>query len=130
MIDEQFQVHLIECNTNPSLEVCSPLMARIVTELLDNSFRIAVDPLFQPAFLGNKDGEEGRYKRRLELLSHIKYNLIFDEVVDGPALRQLFAQKQDQDLMLLLEIKEEEKQIEKDAITNLETVSDEEKGTN
>jgi hypothetical protein len=46
MIDENFQVHLIECNTNPNLEVCCPLMARIVTELLDNSLRIAVDPLF------------------------------------------------------------------------------------
>lgn len=51
MIDEQFKVYLIEANTNPSLEICSPLLARIVPELLDNSFRIAVDPLFQPPYL-------------------------------------------------------------------------------
>jgi hypothetical protein len=51
MIDEQFKVYLIEANTNPSLEICSPLLARIVPELLDNSFRIAIDPLFQPPFL-------------------------------------------------------------------------------
>lgn len=48
MIDENFKVILIECNTNPSLEICSPLLARIIPELLDNSFRIAVDPLYQP----------------------------------------------------------------------------------
>ena len=48
MIDDQFKVYLIECNTNPSLEICSPLLARIIPELLDNSFRIAVDPLYQP----------------------------------------------------------------------------------
>ena len=46
MIDENFKVLLIECNTNPSLEICCPLLARIVPELLDNSFRIALDPLY------------------------------------------------------------------------------------
>ena len=46
MIDEQFKVYLIEANTNPSLEICSPLLARIVPELLDNSLRIAIDPVF------------------------------------------------------------------------------------
>ena len=46
MIDEDFQVVLIEANTNPSLEICCPLMSRIVPELLDNSFRIALDPLY------------------------------------------------------------------------------------
>ena len=46
MIDENFQVYLIECNTNPCLEICCPLLARIIPELLDNSFRIALDPIF------------------------------------------------------------------------------------
>ena len=46
MIDEQFKVLLIECNTNPSLEICCPLLARIIPELLDNSFRIALDSIY------------------------------------------------------------------------------------
>jgi len=46
VIDENFKVYLIEANTNPSLEICSPLLARIIPELLDNSFRIAIDPIF------------------------------------------------------------------------------------
>ena len=46
MIDENFKVYLIEANTNPNLEICSPLLARIIPELLDNSLRIAVDPLY------------------------------------------------------------------------------------
>lgn len=49
MIDENFKVFLIEANTNPCLEICSPLLARIIPELLDNSFRVAIDPLFQPS---------------------------------------------------------------------------------
>lgn len=48
MIDDNFKVYLIEANTNPNLEICSPLLARIIPELLDNSFRIALDPIYQP----------------------------------------------------------------------------------
>ena len=47
MIDENFKVYLIECNTNPSLEICCPLLSRIIPELLDNSFRLVLDPMFQ-----------------------------------------------------------------------------------
>ena len=53
MIDENFKVYLIECNTNPCLEICCPLLARIIPELLDNSFRFTIDPLYQPAALLN-----------------------------------------------------------------------------
>lgn len=51
MLDQDFNTFLIEVNTNPSLEICCPLLARIIPELLENSFRIAVDPLFQPHLL-------------------------------------------------------------------------------
>jgi hypothetical protein len=50
MIDHDFKVYMIEANTNPSLEICCPLLSRIIPELLDNSFRIAIDPLFQPSY--------------------------------------------------------------------------------
>lgn len=55
MIDENFKVLMIEANTNPCLEICCPLLARIIPELLDNTFRIAVDPLFQPPALTTED---------------------------------------------------------------------------
>lgn len=46
MIDSEFKVYLIEVNTNPCLEVCCPLLARIIPELLDNSLRLSVDPIY------------------------------------------------------------------------------------
>ncbi len=55
MIDENFKVLMIEANTNPCLEICCPLLARIIPELLDNTFRIAVDPLYQPPALLNDE---------------------------------------------------------------------------
>ena len=46
MLDEEFKLYLIEVNTNPCLELSCPLLARIIPELLDNVFRIVLDPLF------------------------------------------------------------------------------------
>jgi hypothetical protein len=46
MIDDQLNIKLIEVNTNPCLEVCCPLLARIIPNMLDSVFRIAIDPLF------------------------------------------------------------------------------------
>jgi tubulin monoglycylase TTLL3/8 len=47
MIDDECKLKLIEVNTNPSLEVCCPLLARIIPSMLDSVFRIAIDPIFQ-----------------------------------------------------------------------------------
>jgi hypothetical protein len=46
MIDEDLNVRLIEVNTNPCLEMSCPLLARIIPEVLDNVFRIVIDPIF------------------------------------------------------------------------------------
>jgi len=47
MIDDECKLKLIEVNTNPSLEVCCPLLARIIPSMLDSVFRVAIDPMFQ-----------------------------------------------------------------------------------
>jgi len=46
MIDEDFKIYLIEVNTNPCLETSCPLLARIISEMIDNSLRIAFDPMY------------------------------------------------------------------------------------
>ena len=48
MLDENTKVWLIEVNTNPSLEIACPLMARFIPNLIENTFRLAVDPIFPP----------------------------------------------------------------------------------
>eukprot|EP00347_Sterkiella_histriomuscorum_P005415 403356704 len=107
MIDENFRVYLIEANTNPCLEISCPLLARIIPEVVDNTFRITLDPLFQPGQFdpenqttfqqqqnfNNKDSTQKektnkKRTRRIELLPQIKYTLVFDERVDGPLLSQ------------------------------------------
>lgn len=48
MIDENFKSYLIEVNTNPCLEYACPLLADIISSLLENVFRVAVDTVCPP----------------------------------------------------------------------------------
>lgn len=73
MLDRDFKVYLIECNTNPWLELPCPLLARVIPSMLDNSFRIAIDPLYQP------NDFSFQCKRTAALPTETKYQLVFDE---------------------------------------------------
>ena len=78
MLDEDFKVYLIEVNTNPCLELSCSLLSRIIPQMMDNSFRIAVDPLFPPtANFCKKTANQ-------EVCPENRYELIFDEHIDGP----------------------------------------------
>ena len=48
LIDQQNKVWLIEVNNNPSLEICSSLLARLVPNMIENVMNIVVDPYFPP----------------------------------------------------------------------------------
>lgn len=48
MIDDNFKVWLIEVNTNPCLAPSSSLLARLIPNMIENAFRIAVDPILIP----------------------------------------------------------------------------------
>lgn len=48
IIDEDFRPWLIEINTNPSLELNSPVVERIIPEMIENMFRTTIDTIFQP----------------------------------------------------------------------------------
>eukprot|EP00831_Metopus_contortus_P043121 TRINITY_DN34636_c0_g1_i1.p1 TRINITY_DN34636_c0_g1~~TRINITY_DN34636_c0_g1_i1.p1 ORF type:complete len:771 (+),score=107.57 TRINITY_DN34636_c0_g1_i1:230-2314(+) len=48
MIDDDFKVYLIEANINPCLTVSSAFSAKFIPALVDNTLRIALDPLFPP----------------------------------------------------------------------------------
>lgn len=78
MLDDAFKIYLIEANTNPCLELSSPLLAKLIPSMVENALRIAIDPLFPPP--------EG-YSQKKAMLGDIclenKFELIFDSRVDG-----------------------------------------------
>ena len=48
MIDSNFHPWLIEINTNPCLELSCPLLQKIIPSLIENTFKLTIDPLFPP----------------------------------------------------------------------------------
>ena len=87
MIDDNFKVWLIEVNTNPCLELSSPLLSKIIPAMVENSLRIAVDTVFVPPLehmILNK--KQVIFDNALDFN---KYDLVFDENVDGLRLKQM-----------------------------------------
>lgn len=88
MIDENFKVWLIEANTNPCLELSCPLLGRIIPSMLENAFRIAVDPVFPPpgqAYLLNLP----RTFVPENILEVNRFELVFDEIEEGKELKSI-----------------------------------------
>jgi hypothetical protein len=53
MLDQSFKPWLIEVNTNPSIELSSPLLAQLIPRMLDDAFKLTVDQIFKrPAPIG------------------------------------------------------------------------------
>ena len=72
MIDDSYKVWLIEVNTNPCLELSCPLLGKIIPSMLDNAFRICLDPLYPPP-LFYQSKKLAQDKSELN-----KFELIFD----------------------------------------------------
>jgi tubulin polyglutamylase TTLL1/tubulin monoglycylase TTLL3/8 len=89
MIDDEFKPYLIEVNTNPCLELASPLLSRFIPTMIENALKISLDPIFLPpesfslkkAFIGDPCPEN-------------RFELVFDSIIDGPVLEKLFKNKE------------------------------------
>lgn len=47
LIDNQFKVWLIECNTNPCLELSSKLLENLIPRMLDQALSLTIDKIFK-----------------------------------------------------------------------------------
>lgn len=87
MVDANMKVWLIEVNTNPCLEMSSPLLARIIPAMLDNAFRIAVDPYFPETQKRPYISLTG------EPLPENRFELVFHSSVEGVRLKRELGEK-------------------------------------
>jgi tubulin monoglycylase TTLL3/8 len=99
MISDDFKVYLIEVNTNPCLELSSPLLARLIPTMLDNAFRIVIDPMYPPP-----EGYSLQKKVISEIAPENRFWLVFDEQYDGQTLEDVFRKKES----VIVEIDDEE----------------------
>ncbi|CAD8105721.1 unnamed protein product [Paramecium primaurelia] len=112
MIDDNFKLWLIEANTNPCLELSCPLLSRIIPTMVENLFRIAVDPIFPPPFF-----EEWPQNKKLFIPDNVvennKFELIFDELIEKKNMINLFRDNKIEQECFDIEEEEEEEE-EKD----------------
>jgi hypothetical protein len=88
MFDDDFKVYLIEVNTNPCLELGCPLLARLIPTMVENALRLSIDPLF-PA----PDNWSQKKCVVNDICPENKFELIFDEKIDGSYLTELMKEK-------------------------------------
>ena len=90
MIDDEFRSYVIEVNTNPCLELSSPLLARLIPNMLENALKIGMDSQFlPPEGFSSKKGFIG------DPCPENRFELVFDSKIDGPVLDSLFKAKAD-----------------------------------
>ena len=122
MLDRDFKVYLIEANTNPCLELPCPLLTRVVSGMLDNSFRISIDTLFPP------NDFSLCCKRTAALPAETKYQLVLDEETDGSELSELLKKQQNwickRPLSFIDDIDEEEEEGDNDDVSEPEILQD------
>jgi len=58
MLDENLKPFLIECNSNPCLEQPCPLLERLIGNVIESTFEIAVDPYHKPPKTLTNKGKE------------------------------------------------------------------------
>ena len=61
MIDEELNPFLIEINTNPGLEISSPLIKKLVPRMIDDAFRLTIDIDYQTKYSEKRYDSEGNY---------------------------------------------------------------------
>ena len=57
MMDNQFNVYLIEINMNPGIEISSPWINVIIPRMLDDALRLTIDTIFPPKYHFEKSTE-------------------------------------------------------------------------
>ena len=75
MLDADFNVFLIEINTNPGLEISSPWIQVLVPRMLDDALRLTVDKVFEPVYDFSKSHKE-KYTEEQKILFEKNKNKI------------------------------------------------------
>ena len=68
MLDENFNLFLIEINTNPGMEESSPWIKIIVPRMLDDALRLTLDQLFNPEYDFSKIYRNEEDRKNIEIV--------------------------------------------------------------
>ena len=86
MLDSDFNLFLIEINTNPGLEESSPWIKIIVPRMLDDALRLTIDKIFDPGYDFNFNYVKNNNKENLLNNSQKNINLNPDDKININAI--------------------------------------------
>ncbi|CAD8050087.1 unnamed protein product [Paramecium sonneborni] len=112
MIDEKFKPYLIEINTNPCLELSSPLLGRIIPAMVENAFRLSIDTLVPPPESSSWPPNKKHLLFYDNLLENNRFQLLFDEKEEGQEIRTMYSNQINDDQ--IDEMNEEEEEYKSD----------------
>ena len=72
LVDSEFKVWLLEVSSNPCLETNSPVLSKIIPAMVENSLRIALDPMFHVPTKVKSGSNQRFFENRYELIFHSK----------------------------------------------------------
>lgn len=78
MVDQWGKAWLIEVNRNPCLETSTSLLCRVISNMVEQSFRIALDPIFMVEDLLEKNPAPDAFQAN-------SFRLIYETVLAGEA---------------------------------------------
>ncbi|KRX06925.1 hypothetical protein PPERSA_07088 [Pseudocohnilembus persalinus] len=126
MICDKHKVWLIEVNENPCLVASGALLSRMMPQLVEQVFRIAVDPIFPPP-TWPKNKKQQIFENMHE---NNKFHLVFDQHADGKDIQTLIDKDKqsisDQELEYEQAVYQEDEHIDEEEFEKEEEEEDDE----
>ena len=66
MLDEEFNLFLIEINDDPGIEESSPWISIIIPRMLDDALRLTIDQIFYPSYDFSKNYKKNKKEDKLK----------------------------------------------------------------
>jgi len=102
MIDSMFKVWLIEVNSNPDITIPCPKLGILIPNMIENAFRIVIDPLFPP-----NDNFLKKMNIPKNILENNKFELVFDEVEESHILNKTLRTRKEDLSKILFKLENE-----------------------
>ena len=80
MMDSDFNVFLIEINSNPGIEISSPWIQIIIPRMLDDALRLTIDKVFEPVYDFRKNYKGDYTPEEKKLLTNKEIKIDFNAV--------------------------------------------------
>ena len=79
MLDKDLNPFLIEVNTNPGLEISSPLISKLVPRMIDDAFRLTIDKIFGINYTEDVY-ENGKFKSPFHVDGYSDEEILYDKI--------------------------------------------------